>query len=285
PQAGQQQFTGEPISLNLKDVDLKDFFRLMHEVSGLNVVLDPGVSGTVTIVLDDVPWDQAMDIVLKNNGLEARTVGNVVRIAKVSTLENEAKAQLAKAKAEADREEQATPRETVTRALGYAKAADLVTPLKRFLSARGDIVPDVRTNTLIITDIPDAITKIDTLIHTLDQKTPQVEIEARIVSATRTFARDIGVQLAASGASGNVVLGGAGAVGDSPINRGVTPPLFSSGGTPPTDPTQFANLAQPLAVNFGAVAPTSGLSLVLTGGRNFALDEIITAAESRGLGK
>ena len=278
------QFTGEPISLNLKDVDLKDFFRLMHEVSGLNVVLDPGVSGNVTIVLDDVPWDQAMDIVLKNNGLEAVTLGNVVRIAKIQTLTKEANDQLDKAKAEAKREAEATPLVTVTRTLGYAKAGDMVTPLKKFLSARGDIVPDARTNMLIITDIPSAIQQVDGLIKTLDQKTPQVEIEARIVAATRSFARDIGVQLAASGASGNVVLGGAGIVGDSPISRGTTPPLFD-GGTPPTTPGTFANLVQPLAVNFGAVGPTSGLSLVLTGGRGFALDEIITAAEARGLGK
>jgi type IV pilus assembly protein PilQ len=278
-------FTGEPISLNLKDVDLKDFFRLMHEVSGLNVVLDPGVSGVLTIVLDEVPWDQAMDIVDKNNQLDCVRMGNVVRIAKIATLTKEANDQLARAKAEEDRQKQGTPLETVTRSLGYAKASDLVTPLKRFLSARGDIVPDVRTNMLIITDIPDAIEKIDRLIGTLDRKTPQVEIEARIVAATRSFARDIGVQLAASGASGNVVLGGAGIVGESPISRGTTPPLFSSSGAPPTDPTTFANLAQPLSVNFGAVGATSGLSLVLTAGRNFALDEIITAAEARGLGK
>jgi type IV pilus assembly protein PilQ len=100
-------YTGEPISLNLKDVDLKDFFRLMHEVSGLNVVLDPNVSGVVTVVLDEVPWDQAMDIVDRNNGLDCTRTGNVVRIAKVSTLEAEAKALLAKAQAEEQRENKA----------------------------------------------------------------------------------------------------------------------------------------------------------------------------------
>ncbi|HWP83696.1 MAG TPA: type IV pilus secretin PilQ, partial [Terriglobia bacterium] len=283
-QAEQQTFTGEPISLNLKDVDLKDFFRLMHEVSGLNVVLDPNVSGVVTIVLDEVPWDQAMDVVMKNNGLEARTTGNVVRIARVSTLEAEAKAQLAKAQAEQQREELATPTQTVTRTLSYATAADLVAPLKRFLSARGDIVPDPRTNTLIVTDVPASIAKVDALLGSLDRKTPQVEIEARIIAASRSFARDIGVQLAVSGASGNVVLGGAGIVGESPIRRGTVPPLFI--GTPPEGTeTRFANVAQPLAVNFGAVGPTSGFSMVLTGGSRFALDSIITAAESKGLGK
>src|SRR3984893_16108417 len=72
------KYTGEPISVNLKDVDLRDFFRLIHEISGLNVVLDPGISGTVTVILDEVPWDQAMDIVMKNNGLDKEVEGNVV---------------------------------------------------------------------------------------------------------------------------------------------------------------------------------------------------------------
>ncbi|MBI4460108.1 MAG: type IV pilus secretin PilQ [Acidobacteria bacterium] len=285
----QTQYTGEPISVNLKDVDLDDFFRLIHEISGLNIVVDPAVSGTVTIVLDEVPWDQALDIVLRNNGLEARTVGNVVRIAKVSTLEAEARAELAKAQAEAQREAQGQPTEMVTRTLSYAKAPELVPTLKRFLSARGELVPDARTNMLIITDIPANIAQIDRLIGTLDQKSQQVEIEARIVAASRSFARDIGVQLAASGRSGNVVLGGAGLVGQSPIVRGTVPPLFI--GTPPKiDPDdlipRFANVSQPLNTSFTAVNPlNSGMSLVLTSGANFALDAIITAGEARGLGK
>jgi type IV pilus assembly protein PilQ len=282
-QAAPAIYTGEPISLNLKDVDLKDFFRLMHEVSGLNIVLDPSVAGLVTLVLDEVPWDQAMDIVLKNNQLGKEVIGNVVRIARLSTLEGEEKQRLALAQAV----ELAQPRDTVTRTLSYALAANLVAPLKRFLSQRGDIVPDPRTNTLIITDIPDAIAQIDRLIGNLDRKTQQVEIEARIVAASRSFARDIGVQLAASGASGNVTLGGTGLVGESPILRGEVPPLFI--GTPPDPPApgevaEFANVAQPLAVNFAAVGATSGFTFLLSGGQ-FALDQIITAGEARGLGK
>ncbi len=277
-------YTGEPISLNLKDVDLKDFFRLMHEVSNLNIVLDPAVAGMVTIVLDEVPWDQAMDVVLRNNQLGKEVTGNVVRIAKLSTIEAEKRQQETLARAS----QQAEPTDTVTRTLSYARAADLITPLKRFLSARGDLVADPRTNTLIITDIAEAITRVDRLISGLDRKTQQVEIEARIVAASRSFARDIGSQLAASGLSGNVVLGGAGVVGASPVSRGTTPPLFI--GTPPDPPApgeapKFANVAQPLAVNLGAVGATSGFSFLLSGGSNFALDAIITAAEGRGLGK
>lgn len=283
-QQGPANYTGEPISLNLKDVDLKDFFRLMHEVSDLNIVLDPAVSGVVTIVLDEVPWDQAMDVVLKNNALGKEVMGNVVRIAKLSTLESEEKQRLALATAI----EQAQPRDTVTRTLSYSQATGLVTTLKRFLSPRGDLVPDIRTNTLIITDIPGNIAQVDRLIGALDRKTQQVEIEARIVSASRSFARDIGTQLAASGLTGNVVLGGTGAVGTSPIVRPTVPPLFI--GTPPALPQpgelpEFANVSQPLAVNLGATGATSGFTFLLTGGSTFALDAIITAAEARGLGK
>src|SRR5256885_4298772 len=103
PQAtvSNPKYTGEPISVNLKDVDLKDFFRLIHEISGLNVVLDPDVKGSLTIVLDDVPWDQALDIVLKNNTLSRQLDGNVLRIASVDTLRKEAEARRAQQEAEA----------------------------------------------------------------------------------------------------------------------------------------------------------------------------------------
>ena len=89
--AAATRYSGEPISVNLKDVDLRDFFRLIHEISGLNVVVDPSVKGTLTIVLDDVPWDQALDIVLKNNDLDKQLDGNVLRIATKETLRKEAK--------------------------------------------------------------------------------------------------------------------------------------------------------------------------------------------------
>jgi type IV pilus secretin PilQ/predicted competence protein len=282
--AAKPAYSGEPISVNLKDVDLKDFFRLIHEISGLNVVLDPSVAGAVTIVLDEVPWDQAMEIVMRNNGLGKEVEGNVVRIAKLATIEAEEKQRRDLALAV----DAAQPKVTVTRQLSYAKGADLIVTLKKFLSERGDVIADARTNTLIITDIPGAISQVDGLIKSLDQKSLQVEIEARVVSASRSFARDIGTQLAASGLTGNVVLGGAGGVGTSPIKRGTAPPLFV--GTPPApaqagQPPIFADVAQPLNVNLGAAAATSGFSILLTNGSTLALDAIITAAESRGVGK
>jgi type IV pilus assembly protein PilQ len=286
PQTGK--YTGEPISVNLKDVDLKDFFRLIHEISGLNIVLDPNVKGTLTIVLDEVPWDQALDIVLRNNNLDKQLEGNVLRIATRETLKKEAEMKRDLAKAEAEAVDQVT----TTRVLSYAKAAAMRDTLKRFLSSRGEILSDDRSNTLIIRDIPSVMPVMDNLIRQLDRKGQQVEIEARVVSASRSFARDIGSQFAFATSSGNSVFGGASAVGASPIFR-TSPPLPLPPlvfGTPPTQtpsttgvPTPV-NAQIPLNTNLGAQAPTSGVSYIFTS-RNFALDYIITAAESKGIGK
>jgi len=279
PQAGH--YTGEPISVNLKDVDLKDFFRLIHEISGLNVVLDPNVKGTLTIVLDEVPWDQALDIVLQNNSLDKQLTGNVLRVATRDTLKKEAESARDLERAQAE----AVAPVTVTRVLSYAKATTMKDTLKKFLSARGDILSDDRSNQLIIRDIPSVIPTIDNLIRQLDRKSQQVEIEARIVSASRTFAQDIGVQWGFAGTTtgGRSIFGGPANVGVSPVTTGpgipppplVGTPTSGSGGTTP---------GLPFNVNLGASVPTSGFFF---GHRspNFAVDLFITAAESKGVGK
>ena len=269
PAAGK--YTGEPISVNLKDVDLKDFFRLIHEISGLNVVLDPAVKGSLTIVLDEVPWDQALDIVMQNNSLDKQLNGNVLRIATRSTLKSEAETMRDLEKAQAE----AIAPVTVTRVLSYAKAASMAPTLKKFLSSRGDILFDDRSNQVIIRDIPSVIPVLDNLIRQLDRKSQQVEIEARVVSASRSFALDIGTQLGFAGqtTSGRSIMGGDSTVGSSNVTS-TPPPFYTTAGT--------SNL--PLNTNLGAVAPTSGLFL---GHRspNFAVDFFITAAEAKGVGK
>jgi len=279
------KYSGEPISVNLKDVDLKDFFRLIHEISGLNVVVDPNVKGTLTIVLDEVPWDQALEIVLKNNDLDKQLEGNVLRIATKETLKKEAEQNRDLAKAEAE----AIPQVTTTRVLSYSKASTLRETLKKFLSPRGDILSDDRSNTLVIRDIPSVIPVIDNLIRQLDRRSQQVEIEARVVAANRSFSREIGSQFAfaTSAVNGKNIFGGATAVGTSPIVRNSPPlpipPLVvgsgSSGGSGTTVSSQL-----PLVTNLGATVPTSGVSYLFSS-PNFALDYIITAAESKGVGK
>ena len=280
------KYTGEPIRVNFKDVDLQDFFRLIHEVSGLNVVLDPSVKGSVTLVMEDVPWDQVLDIVLRNNNLDKQLDGNVLRIASRSTIKAEADQKTALIAAEADSE----PIVTHTWRLSYAKASSqgasaggkqvtgksMEDLLKPFLSKRGTVFGDARTNVVIVRDIQSVIPKLDDLIKQLDRKSQQVEIEARVVLASRSFAQDIGTQIALAGANNGNVLAGAPAVGTSPIQHptGTPQPPFVSAGT----------TSMPLLTNLGATAATSGLAFEHLAG-SFAIDLIITAAESKGVGK
>jgi type IV pilus assembly protein PilQ len=276
------KYTGEPISVNLKDVDLRDFFRLIHEISGLNVVLDPAVKGTLTIVLDEVPWDQALDIVLQNNGLDKQLNGNVLRIATRDTLKKEAETERDLEKAQAE----AVAPVTVTRVLSYGKAATLKDTLKKFLSARGDILSDDRSNQLIIRDIPSVIPTIDNLIRQLDRKSQQVEIEARVVSASRSFAQDIGTELGFAGSttSGRSLFSGTPAVGGSGVTTGTnipaSPVSVGSGSTSGNGLTAGI----PLVTNFSAGVPTTGLGFSHRS-PNFAVDFFITAAEAKGVGK
>jgi type IV pilus assembly protein PilQ len=188
---GETVYSGKRISLNLVDADIKQVFRLFHEISGLNFVLDPGVDGRVTIVLDQVPWDQALDLILKNNGLDKVLEGNVLRIASNQRLAQEAAAR----KQLKEAEELEVEPITLTRVLSYAKAVDVQSVIREggVLSQRGKVIVDERTNTLIISDVPKRISPLDILINTLDTETPQVMIEARIVETSRQYSKDLGI--------------------------------------------------------------------------------------------
>jgi len=188
----QTVYTGKMVSLNLVDADIKQVFRLFHEISGLNFVLHPAVEGRVTIVLDNVPWDLALDLILKNNGLDKVLEGNVIRIAPTTQLASEA----AQRKQLKQAEELEVEPVTITRTLSYARARDVEQVVREggVLSARGKVIVDERTNTLIISDIPKKVVPLDILISSLDSETPQVMIEARIVETSREFIQDFGIQ-------------------------------------------------------------------------------------------
>ena len=183
---------GTPISLDFKDGDLQDIFRLFSDISGLNVVVNPGVTGKVTLKLNEVPWARALELILKTNKLGCVFEDNVIRIARLSDLQVEAdeRRKLNEAK------ELEGELVDFTRRISYAKADALSSVLKQSnaLSARGQINTDVRTNTIIIKDLPIWLEKAKALIAELDTATPQVEIEARIVVTTRNFTRDLGIQ-------------------------------------------------------------------------------------------
>ncbi len=265
-----KRYAGEPISINVKDVDLKDFFRLIQEISGLNVILDPGVNGRLTMTLNDVPWDQALDIVLRNFQLDYQLQGNVMRITTIDQVAREQKAAADMVAAQQD----AVERVTVTRDLSYSKASELMPTLRKFLTKRGDLVAYDRTNQLIITDTPAGIAVADSLLAQLDKQAKQVEIEARVVAASRQFTEDWGTQLGFAFGSGNSIVGGNPVGGNSsPIIR-TPPPLFTSGG----------GQSVPLFSNFPAAGTDVGAAYALFN-PHFDLDFILTAAEQKGTGK
>jgi type IV pilus secretin PilQ/predicted competence protein len=186
-----QRFNGHPVTLDFQNADLRTVLRTFADISGLNIVIDQSVTGNVDVSLHEVPWDQALDIILKDHKLGYTVDGTIVRIAPLAVLADE-ETQRRKLS-----EEQALSGDlqVLTRPLSYAKAPDLV-PLitKTALSARGDVQIDPRTNTIIIRDLANRLQSAAQLIDALDRPQPQVEIEARIIQTTRDFARNLGVQ-------------------------------------------------------------------------------------------
>lgn len=191
----EEKYTGEIISLRFKDADLRDVILYLAEFANLNVVFDPDVRGVVTCDLRDVPWDQALDIILKNNKMGKVIEGNVLRVAPMAVLTREDEEQ----RALRESKENAGPMLVKTIALSYAKAKDVSALLSTKKSVRGIITIDDRTNTLIVEDVKEKIDLLEKLISVLDTPTPQVSIEARIVEATSNFIRNLGIQWGYSG--------------------------------------------------------------------------------------
>lgn len=184
----EKTYTGEPISLNLKDADIKDVLRTFAQLTGLNIAIDPGVTGSVTVDFVDVPWDQALDIILRQNGLSYVLEGNVMRVGTLGRLSAEAAA--TRELQEAERLN--VPLTTVSFKLSYARAADVQALLMQIASARGRIIVDRRTNQLIITEIPTYLQTMRNLIESVDVPTRQVLIEARIVETSKQFLQQYG---------------------------------------------------------------------------------------------
>jgi len=186
----QVKYTGEILSLKFKDADLRDVILYLADFAGLNVVFDPEVRGTVTVDLKDTPWDQALDIILRINKMGKTLEGNVLRIAPTSVLtrEKEEERRLMESQVLAG------PMVVKTFTLSYSRASEVEGLLRSKMSERGEMIVDERTNTLIITEVRDRMEVLERLINVFDTATPQVSIEARIVEATSTFIRNLGVQ-------------------------------------------------------------------------------------------
>jgi len=278
PQAPPSRYTGNPVSLDFQGADLRAVLRTFAEISGLNIVIDPTIQGTVDVSLRDVPWDQALDIILRANKLGYVVDGTIVRIAPLTVLADE-ETQRRKLS-----DEQALSGElrVLTRSLSYARAEDLRPLLTAtVLSSRGSIQTDPRTNTLIINDLPDRLQRANDLLSTLDAPQPQVEIEARIVQTTRQFARTIGVQWGIGGRMSNSIGNTTGLA--FPNQGSLTGRTGGVQGPPAPEP---AFDAAATAVNLGVTGASTAVGLAL-GSVNGALnlDVVLSALERQGQGR
>ncbi|MFO0665994.1 MAG: type IV pilus secretin PilQ [Polyangiaceae bacterium] len=184
------RYSGRRIDLDLKDADIHNVLRFLADVGKVNIVTADDVTGTITIRMRNVPWDQALDVVLQAKGLGMVRAGNLIRVAPLDKLQKERELRLAAAKQEFE----LTPLETRLIPVSYAQADHIQTKAKDLLSPRGSVSVDERTNTLIARDISSNLNFIEELVRSLDTQTPQVLVEARIVEATSRYLRDIGIQ-------------------------------------------------------------------------------------------
>jgi type IV pilus assembly protein PilQ len=272
-----QRFTGHPVTLDFQGADLRTVLRTFADISGLNIVIDQSVQGAVDVSLHEVPWDQALDIILRDHKLGYSVEGTIVRIAPLAVLADE-EAQRRKL---ADERALSGDLEVLTRPLSYAKASDLTALLTRTaLSPRGDIQIDQRTNTIIIRDLAGRLQSAGQLLDALDRPQPQVEIEARIVTTTRDFARKLGVQW---GFNGRVAPDLGNTTGLAFPNQGGL--SGRTGGVQGPNQGAITDHAS-TAVNLGVSAASSAIGLAL-GSVNgaFNLDIALTALEESGSGR
>jgi type IV pilus assembly protein PilQ len=221
----QRIFTGDPISLNLKDADIKDVLRTFAQLTGLNIAVDPQVQGTVTVDFVDVPWDQALDLILRQNGLTYVLEGNVMRVGTIDRLASETAA----SRRLAEEERLNVPLTTLGFKLSYARAEDVAGLLRDLASPRARIIVDQRTNQLIISEIPQYLQTMRNLIDTVDIPNRQVVIEARVVETTKTFTRNFGFEWNFGGAFDPAIGTGTGLIFPNRIGFDGGPFSFTGG--------------------------------------------------------
>jgi type IV pilus assembly protein PilQ len=277
-----RRYAGRRIDLDLKDADVHNVLRLLADVGRINIVTADDVSGTVTIRMRNVPWDQALDVILQSKGLGKEQRGNMIRVAPLEQLEKEREMRIARQKQEL----QLAPLETRLIPVSYADAGDVQARARELLSARGSIAVDDRTNVMIVRDVAGNLNQVEELTRSLDTQTPQVLIEARIVEATSRYLRDVGIQWGGdatfSAATGNptglAFPNSVGVVGGA-----------SDTNTPTAGLSPFANQVQNpnFAVNLPATVGTGqGGALGLTFGsvnNTINLAVRLSAAESSGM--
>jgi type IV pilus assembly protein PilQ len=191
--ADDQKYTGQKISLEFKDADIKNVFRLLAEVSGNNIMVTDDVNRKVTVRLIEVPWDQAMDLIVETNGLAKEEIGNVIRISTAGRFKSDRDALVAARRARDDLE----PLQTVYYSINYAKVKELESKVKPLMSKRPEaaLVIDERSNTIMLRDLQKTIEDVTTLVAKLDLRTAHVLIESNLVETTPTFSRALGTEI------------------------------------------------------------------------------------------
>ena len=283
---GKKRYVGRRIDLDFKGADIHNILRLLADVGQVNVIVADDVKGEVTIKMRDVPWDQALDVVLRSKGLGSVREGNLLRVAPLPLLEKELEAEIARQKQVQD----VLPTETRLIGVSYAEASSLIDKAKDLLTPRGKISVDTRTNTLIVTDVVKSLQLIEDLVRNLDTQTSQVVIEARIVEANSNFARQIGVQWGGSAFADtthgnptglvfpyNVGIGGGADDGKAPLG-GLVPAPRSGDGLNAANPNFLVNMPAPAGLGTGTAI---GLTLGSVAGA-FNLNLRLSAMESTG---
>lgn len=276
-----QRYRGRRIDLDFHNADIHNILRLLAEVGGVNIVTSDDVEGTVTIRMRNVPWDQALEVVLQAKGLGMVRRGNLIRVAPLTTLEKEREAAIARRKQQIE----LAPLETRLIPVSYATAGDLQPRVRELLSTRGSVSVDERTNVLIVRDLVEILDDVEELVRTLDTQTPQVLVEARIVEATSQYVRDVGIQwggdVVMSGATGNptglVFPSSVGIVGGNYDDQSPTAGLSPFARVVPT-PNYAVNLPATTATGAGGAI---GLTLGSLNG-NIQLAVRLSAAEASG---
>jgi type IV pilus assembly protein PilQ len=279
----KRQYTGEKMTMNFQDIDTRALLQLLADTSGQNIVVSDSVRGSVTLRLQNVPWDQALDIVLRTKGLDMRQDGNVIIVAPAEEIAAREKAQLAARKDMQELE----PLRSEYLQVNYAKAQDMATLIKStgrsLLSPRGNVSVDARTNTLLLQDTADRLEDIRRLVSTLDIPVRQVRIESRLVIVNNDFERELGAILGftgvnKNGANGLITTTGSAAGTDSIVSSALNN-LSATGTINPVSLPTGTNAANRYNVNLPVASPAGSIALGVLGS-DYLLDLELSAAQT-----
>jgi type IV pilus assembly protein PilQ len=282
----RKEYSGQRLTLNFQDIEVRAVLQLLAETSGLNVVVSDSVAGNVTLRLDSVPWDQAMDIILTTKGLAMRQVGNVILVAPAAEIAARERQEL-----ESKQDiQQLAPLRSEFLQVNYAKASDLASLLRgagggSLLSDRGSVSIDERTNTLLIYDTAERIADVRRLVAALDIPVRQVLIESRIVVANDDFSRDLGVRMGVTyvtdrGQNGLISVTGTGAGSDTIVSSGLN--NINQTGSP--FPVQVPSALDRYNVNLPVANPAGRIGVAILG-QDTLIDLELSAAQAEGRGE